>query len=397
VTRALNQGTGGATNEVNFLCSKEGNGDPVLSSVPSRQCIRAPVLFCDYLAVMVGASLSLSNLILSSKRPAYVDWYSTYIGRADYAASRWTVAASELFHRNSGSILQDAYTRHVETVGGISNDCNRNQLVKFLSLGLGAGQIPQFVLDHFPCASVTTVELLQEMVTEIGPRVELGSVVCNVISAGNVSAAGALPDSRCRSNVIVGDAFEVVAALAANTVSSNKDLGMDGTVSASLGEETDPYYDVIMVDVYDSQAAVYSGRPGEGFSNHNADVASSFANIANIHRLLRPIPISGANSSSRAIAVFHIHNDSSLVDYRANIHVVFGVRNVVELRSHASIIFVCSVNGFHPFSLAADSVHTEGWHPCDHKHEFVRSVKEFGLHHGVSANIRHAGSMALLC
>jgi hypothetical protein len=297
-------------------------------------------------------------------------------------------------------------------------------------------QLQQFVLDHFQCIHVTTIELHKEMV-ELQQYFKMSDVACEVETFENGTDEAShrkdtttQPKEPCRSRVIIADAFKYVAHHAQKiAVKLNKTTGnvaIDGVLSGPTEsdteegdtEEEDLYYDVILVDVYDSAATRWNGEPGHGVSNHNGAVGSSHENIQNIRQLLRPrsgmrgsADIDGQQSDKRSIAIIHLHNDASLVNYRLNIHNVFDSKHVVELLAGgSSSVFVATSDsrGFQPFVFPAGPINNaatkqvggkkgKDWHPCDHVTNFTLGAIRFGRYHKYPANIQYASTFILNC
>ncbi len=279
---------------------------------------------------------------------------------------------------------------------------------RVLSLGLAAGKLHMFLLQHFPCVAVESVEISADTFRIAQDLLGLQRGVCEARTLRKnrlEPAADLLTDKHsgregeCRSGVIIADAWDYIAY----RVTANA-----GLAAANLSTVL---YDLIVFDVYDATTGQWDGTPDAGSSSPFVDRASSDQSLSNVRALLRP---------STGIAVFHLHRDARFEFYYRRICEVFGADQVA--------LFVVTENdcivvaGKYKFRVApraltqqntadlsggiGDSVKPtatrkandfESLHPCEEPLLFAHHAELLAKAYGFSDEMSRVSKFALNC
>lgn len=304
---------------------------------------------------------------------------------------------------------------------------------RVLILGLGSGELHQFLLNHFSCLrEVVSVEVSAEVlhVSErfmglgrfggtSGDRPNLsdegkvgdgevgevdGEGVCAVYRLAPNGTNGDLamkevraPLPRCRSIVVLSDAWDFIHYTAEESTAIPEDAGGDPAHTCARpfpghghsngncnGEERDMLYDFIMFDVFTMLSASWDGEEGKGESNPFVDRASSLLTLHAVRKLLRP----GAG-----IVVFHIHRDGLYEEYTSRIVEVFGLSQTVILVVMTNDNLVVASR-----ETYREKGEVEGLaHPCESAIAFADFVEQFSDLSQYTRRIGLEGRYALDC
>eukprot|EP00597_Dinobryon_sp_UTEXLB2267_P004630 CAMPEP_0170066130 /NCGR_PEP_ID=MMETSP0019_2-20121128/5939_1 /TAXON_ID=98059 /ORGANISM="Dinobryon sp., Strain UTEXLB2267" /LENGTH=608 /DNA_ID=CAMNT_0010273135 /DNA_START=228 /DNA_END=2054 /DNA_ORIENTATION=+ len=307
----------------------------------------------------------------------------------------------------------------------------------FLIMGLGSGDFHMFLLNNFNCIAVDSVEVNSDVLDISESYLGLEHGVCHVLQLNsseidqNFSRSGKhLSTIRmsqhpninipCRSRVIIADGWEYVHHLVdfrtANTVQSpNEDMEVNVNSDGSTGNEyyhvfnkvETAYYDLIMVDIYTMLSASWDGEIDKGHSNAYVERASSLQALSAMRQLLRPY---------EGMAFFHLHRDSSYLEYLDRILSVFGSSQTVVLgvMSNDNIVVVArdayrdrrdaNQRDNKPGNVRNESksytlhkrYHSRD-HPCESAMAFSEFVLDFSKKSNFSNMIALEGYLALDC
>eukprot|EP01041_Mallomonas_annulata_P005962 gene5962-12033_t len=213
---------------------------------------------------------------------------------------------------------------------------------RMLSLGLGGGEVHGFVLHHFPCIGVDSVEV--EPVVIDAARDYFGLKACG-------GRDGVLPEpdvypSKPPEECMVGDA---VCTTESKTLNVNVTDTVDVCRSRvyiydarefvrDAADKGGLQWEFVVVDLYDAGVTLWDGNAGEGHSNPilSDDTVRSFI------RSLRDItePLTG-------LTIVHLHMDKTYVKYLEAIQNQFVDTRELFINGNSRIIVASRYPGLH--------------------------------------------------
>eukprot|EP01038_Epipyxis_sp_PR26KG_P007942 gene7942-10776_t len=315
----------------------------------------------------------------------------------------------------------------------------REKAEKMLIVGLGPGDLHSFLLFHFPCLVIDSVELdpivLQQSISILG----FDYNVCNMLELDN--STGTLSklfqnqtfqtinnnnnidfnqyydSSNCRSNVIIADGWDYINHIyiknVNNLINNNnhpvekKPVQTNNIIPNAIN---DPYnnnwdifysklnnnqikYKYIMMDAFSFPAATWTGNNNEGYSN--SDVIRAINHLQKVKSLLE----------MNGLAIFHLHHDSMHDYYVTEIEKVFGKENVVFLRVTLNGNIIVGINRLLNQTCEENNNNGSGTclseltvsHPCDDPKQFISHVIEFGFKSNYETRNIFMPSTSLAC
>ena len=287
------------------------------------------------------------------------------------------------------------------------------EITRVLSLGLGGGEMHVFLLTHFPCMEVDSVEVNPDLVDMAERNMGLEGYICRlqVIGNGSMEREGEAPPERlqtlrsvrsqgglpCRSRVIIGDAWDYISyALSRSSI----EVDVSGNVpsdSVLADSSSSLLYDVIIFDVF-SDNDEWDGTVNEGESNSFVDKASSDKSLQSVRALLAPLT---------GMAMFHIHRDSNHDRYVARIEENFhrSQMAVLAITTNDNVVAVFK-DAFRESSQDHEDVNaseaTSGLyrtrdHPCQSPMAFSDHVVDFSRKFQLLDSVAYNGQFALNC
>lgn len=268
-----------------------------------------------------------------------------------------------------------------------------------------------YLLNHFPTAEVTSVEISEDIFRSSQEALGLRYGVCRASRLVNPSDAAMLTSldvadaafasqsenqSKCRSQVVISDAWDYILNHA-----KQKDTKPEK-------EQDSQFFDLIVFDVYDQAATRWDGNLNTA-SSPCVDRASSDASLRAIRSVLRP---------AAGLAVFHLHDDNQFQHYYDQILRIFGSDQVVlfsvtsndymvvaarsKFRTPAHLLSGSCAAGVSFDGTAASEVCSSASsgrevHPCEQPLNFTLLATERNQLYGFSNRISKAALYSLNC
>ena len=266
-----------------------------------------------------------------------------------------------------------------------------------------------YLLNHFPTAEVTSVEISEDVFRASQDVLGLRYGICqarrlteqdveqrlvDISDFADAAYARSVASSTCRSEVVISDAWDYILY---------QSKGLLKAVEAGQSLEQ-LYYDLFVFDVYDQAATRWNGNKNTK-SSPFVERASSDESLQAIQSLLRP---------REGIAVFHLHSDNQFQHYYDQIVRIFGADQVMlfavtsndhmvvaakdKFRTPAHLTEQCSA----ALELSGDTDELGTCrgvqvHPCEKPIQFINSVEERNVQYGIGPRISKASLYALNC
>ena len=289
------------------------------------------------------------------------------------------------------------------------------QTTRVLSLGLGGGDLHVFLLTHFPCMEVDSVEVNSDLVSMAETSMGLRSYICRLQTIANSSSDSeggvelerlqTLRDEQsqdgapCRSRVIIGDAWDYISyALSRGVHLHRPSVVIDASGSVQSDEvagDSSWLYDVIIFDVF-ADNDEWDGTINEGQSNSYVAKASSVRSLQSVRELLTPYT---------GMAMFHIHRDSQHDRYVASIEDYFhhSQMAVLAVTTNDNVVAVFrdafrDVRNQDNVNVEENSVlYRTHDHPCYSPIAFSDHVIDFSRNSQFLDSVAYDGQFALNC
>lgn len=266
-----------------------------------------------------------------------------------------------------------------------------------------------FLLTHFPCMEVDSVEVNPDLVDMAERSMGLEGYICRLQVIGNrssehegeaqperlqtlrsVRSQGGLP---CRSRVIIGDAWDYISYALSR---SSMEVDVSGDVPSDSVLADSSRYDVIIFDVF-ADNDEWDGTVNEGESNSFVDKASSAESLQSVRALLTPYT---------GVAMFHIHRDSNHDKYVARIEENFHRSQMAVLaittNDNVIAVFKDAFRDIQNHDDVNESDTTSGLyrtqeHPCQSPLAFSDHVIDFSRKFQLLDSVAYNGQFALNC
>jgi hypothetical protein len=310
---------------------------------------------------------------------------------------------------------------------------NTNYLpVRVLSIGLGGGNIHNWLLNFNPYIVVDTVELFNYVGAYAKKYFGLAPLLCRELALldngtfvrhsveeavlgfnrGSFAGSNPLYAAPCRSTLIIADAWQYLRVVAASSTAEVTDVSTTQnspttviTASSSRQSESKMQqlvaaprrtYDIIIIDVYTSSGSTWNGVIDEGIANLVLSSAVLMQGLQDMRTLLTPVT---------GIAMFHLTRDSQFMQYASAMVDAFSSEQLVFLRVKTNDYMVlASREKFMSAQDARDSGATVGTksgmkllHPCTNRAAFSAWVVQFGRMQGFSERLTYGFQYSLDC
>jgi len=206
----------------------------------------------------------------------------------------------------------------------------------------------------------------------------------------------------CRSTVYIADAW-VYVQIVSNILVPHTAHNTTPQIlqHAALPHTTLPIvlptttYDMIVVDLFDSSAALWNGTSDQGQCNPSTTAATILTDMHNLYKILTPCS---------GMAMLHIPRDAYFMDYLNSIREVFGTDQVVKLRAKSSDYVIFASRGKFiansatvPQSSGSVDVCGSVPHPCTNSLKFAEWVQDFASSMDLSNVMKYGYRYSLDC